>query len=40
MRPLRFAYVTTFYPPHNFGGDGIGAQRWARALVRVNGCHS
>jgi glycosyltransferase involved in cell wall biosynthesis len=34
MRPLRFAYVTTFYPPHNFGGDGIGAQRWARALVR------
>lgn len=34
MRPLRFAFVTTFYPPHNFGGDGIGAQRWARALVR------
>jgi glycosyltransferase involved in cell wall biosynthesis len=26
--------VTTFYPPHNYGGDGIGAQRWARALVR------
>jgi glycosyltransferase involved in cell wall biosynthesis len=34
VRPLRFAFVTTFYPPHNFGGDGIGAQRWARALVR------
>ena len=34
MRPLRFVFVTTFYPPHNFGGDGIGAQRWARALVR------
>ncbi|HSJ64403.1 MAG TPA: glycosyltransferase family 4 protein [Gemmatimonadaceae bacterium] len=34
MRPLRFAFVTTFYPPHNFGGDGIGAQRWARALAR------
>ena len=34
MTPLRFAFVTTFYPPHNFGGDGIGAQRWARALVR------
>lgn len=34
MRPLKFAFVTTFYPPHNFGGDGIGAQRWARALVR------
>ncbi|HUF30746.1 MAG TPA: glycosyltransferase family 4 protein [Gemmatimonadaceae bacterium] len=34
MTPLRFAYVTTFYPPHNFGGDGIGVQRWARALAR------
>jgi glycosyltransferase involved in cell wall biosynthesis len=34
VRPLKFAFVTTFYPPHNFGGDGIGAQRWARALVR------
>ncbi len=34
MTALRFAFVTTFYPPHNFGGDGIGAQRWARALVR------
>lgn len=32
--PLRFAFVTTFYPPHNFGGDGIGVQRWARALAR------
>ncbi|MEJ7811572.1 MAG: glycosyltransferase family 4 protein [Gemmatimonadaceae bacterium] len=31
---LRFAFVTTFYPPHNFGGDGIGVQRWARALAR------
>jgi glycosyltransferase involved in cell wall biosynthesis len=26
--------LTTFYPPHNFGGDGIGIQRLARALVR------
>ncbi|MDQ3697271.1 MAG: glycosyltransferase family 4 protein [Gemmatimonadota bacterium] len=34
MSGLRFAFVTTFYPPHNFGGDGIGVQRWARALVR------
>jgi glycosyltransferase involved in cell wall biosynthesis len=34
MTALRFCFVTTFYPPHNFGGDGIGVQRWARALVR------
>lgn len=34
MTPLRFCFVTTFYPPFNFGGDGIGVQRWARALVR------
>lgn len=26
--------VTTFYPPYNFGGDGIGIQRLAQALVR------
>jgi hypothetical protein len=26
--------VTTFYPPNNFGGDGIAVQRLARALVR------
>jgi len=25
---------TTFYPPHSFGGDAIGVQRLARALVR------
>jgi len=25
--------VTTFYPPYNFGGDGIAVQRLARALV-------
>ncbi len=31
---LRFCMVTTFYPPHNFGGDGVGIQRLARALVR------
>ena len=33
MSSLRFAMVTTFYPPHNFGGDGIAVQRLARALV-------
>jgi len=32
---LRFAFLTTFYPPHNFGGDGIGIQRLARGLVRA-----
>jgi glycosyltransferase involved in cell wall biosynthesis len=31
---LRFCMVTTFYPPHNFGGDGIDIQRLSRALVR------
>lgn len=34
MSSLRFAMVTTFYPPHNFGGDGIAVQRLSRALVR------
>ncbi len=33
MAGLRFCYLTTFYPPFNFGGDGIDAQRMARALV-------
>jgi len=32
-RPLRIAFVTTFYPPYNFGGDGIATQRLARALA-------
>ena len=32
---LRFCFLTTFYPPHNFGGDGIGVQRLARGLVRA-----
>jgi glycosyltransferase involved in cell wall biosynthesis len=31
---LRFCMVTTFYPPYNFGGDGIGIQRLSTALVR------
>lgn len=34
MKALRFCHVTTFYPPHNFGGDGINVQRLCRALVR------
>jgi len=34
MSGLRFCLLTTFYPPQNFGGDGIGVQRLARALVR------
>jgi glycosyltransferase involved in cell wall biosynthesis len=34
MSGLRFCMLTTFYPPHNFGGDGIAIQRLARALVR------
>lgn len=34
MSPLRFCMVTTFYPPYNFGGDGVTVQRFARALVR------
>lgn len=32
---LRFAFLTTFYPPYNFGGDGIGIQRLAHGLVRA-----
>jgi glycosyltransferase involved in cell wall biosynthesis len=31
---LRFAMVTTFYPPYNFGGDGIAVQHLSQALVR------
>ena len=30
---VRFCMLTTFYPPHNFGGDGVGIQRLSRALV-------
>ncbi len=32
---LRFAFLTTFYPPYNFGGDGIGIQRLAHGLARA-----
>ncbi len=30
----RFCFLTTFYPPFNFGGDGLAVQRMARALAR------
>ncbi|MFT5285827.1 MAG: glycosyltransferase involved in cell wall biosynthesis [Planctomycetota bacterium] len=33
MKPLRFCHITTFYPPYNFGGDGIGIQRLVEALL-------
>ena len=33
-RPLRFCMVTTFYPPYNFGGDGIFVHRLSNALAR------
>lgn len=35
MSGLRICMVTTFYPPYNFGGDGIAVQRLSRALVRA-----
>jgi glycosyltransferase involved in cell wall biosynthesis len=31
--PLRFCLVTTFYPPFNFGGDGITVRRLANTLI-------
>lgn len=33
-RPLRFCMVTTFYPPYNFGGDGVFVQRLSNELAR------
>lgn len=32
-RPLRFCMVTTFYPPFNFGGDGITVRRLVNVLA-------
>lgn len=37
MSRLKIALVTTFYPPHNFGGDGVYVRRFAHALAR-RGC--
>ena len=31
---LRITHVTSFYPPHNFGGDGVQVRRLARAQAR------
>lgn len=33
MKP-RITMLTTFYPPYNFGGDGIGVQRLSTALAK------
>ncbi|TMV07045.1 glycosyltransferase family 4 protein [Ruegeria sediminis] len=33
MRTLRILMFSTFYPPYSFGGDAVGVQRMARALV-------
>ncbi len=32
---LRFVFVTTFYPPHHFGGDAVLVRHMAEALVRA-----
>ncbi|MCR8915749.1 glycosyltransferase family 4 protein [Marinobacter panjinensis] len=32
---MRFCMVTTFYPPYNFGGDGIFVRELAVSLVRL-----
>jgi glycosyltransferase involved in cell wall biosynthesis len=34
LSSLRFCFPTTFYPPYSFGGDAVGVQRLARALVK------
>lgn len=33
-RPLRFYMITKFYPPYNFGGDGIFAYRLSNELAQ------
>ncbi|HEY9734086.1 MAG TPA: glycosyltransferase family 4 protein [Drouetiella sp.] len=33
MSKLKIAMVTTFFPPHNFGGDGVFVQRLSNALA-------
>jgi glycosyltransferase involved in cell wall biosynthesis len=32
-RPLRFCMITTFYPPYNFGGDGVFVRALSRELA-------
>ena len=33
-RPFRFSMITTFYPPYNFGGDGIFVHQVSSELAR------
>ena len=33
-RPLRFCMITAFYPPYNFGGDGVYVHRLSNELAR------
>ncbi len=33
-RPLRFCMITTFYPPYNFGGDGISVHWLSNELAQ------
>jgi len=33
-RPLRFCMITTFYPPYNFGGDGIFVRQLSHELAQ------
>jgi glycosyltransferase involved in cell wall biosynthesis len=37
MSAKRLCFVSSFYPPFNFGGDGVAVQRLARGLAR-SGC--
>jgi len=32
---IRFAFVTTFYPPHHFGGDAVLVRHMAEAVARA-----
>ena len=34
-KPLKFCMVTTFYPPYNFGGDGMYIYRLTNELARL-----
>ncbi|MEK7266444.1 MAG: glycosyltransferase family 4 protein [Pseudomonadota bacterium] len=37
MSAMKIALINTFYPPYNFGGDGVYVRRFAHALARL-GC--